>query len=173
MGEIFAQQMMALRPRLLTFATSLTRNRVIAEDVVQESIMRAWRAREQLQPGSNMDAWLCTIVRNQYYTHLRKRRHEVADTGDIDYSALVKPAEHESIDGINEILHALSILPIHFRSALLAVGVMGLSTKDAAEFCGVEEGTIKSRMNRGRTVLAERLGITHWGRAKTALSETV
>ena len=137
------------------FALSLTRNGAEADDLVQEAVMKAWKNIDSFQVGTNMQAWLFTILRNTFYSVRRKRSREVADPDGIAASQLsVKPA-HDGRLQLGEFFEAFALLPVEQREALALVGASGFSYEEAADMCGVAVGTIKSRANRGRARLAE------------------
>ncbi len=155
----FRDLVIAAIPSLRAFGLSLTARSDRADDLVQETLMKAWKHYESFEPGSNMKAWLYTILRNEFYTQLRKRKREVED-GDGFYSS--KAAVHGEQEGhlhMAYLLKALAKLPEDQREALILVGASGFSYEEAAEICKVAVGTIKSRVNRGRTKLAELLGM--------------
>lgn len=139
------------------FALSLTRNGAEADDLVQEALVKAWKNIESFQVGTNMQAWLFTILRNTFYSLRRKRSREVADPDGIAAGQLsVKPA-HDGRLQLSEFLEVFAQLPVEQREALALVGASGFSYEEAAAMCGVAVGTIKSRANRGRARLVEML----------------
>ena len=125
------------------------------DDLVQETLLRALAHIESFQPGTNMSAWLFTILRNHFYTEYRKLRREVED-GDGSYAERLKshPEQNGRVE-FEELRVALANLPDDQREALILVGASGFSYEEAAEICGCAVGTIKSRVNRARTRLAE------------------
>jgi RNA polymerase sigma-70 factor (ECF subfamily) len=151
--EAFREEMLKVLPRLHAFARVLTRNREAAEDLLQDTIVRALRAHRSFEPGTNMLAWLCTILRNQHISGLRRRRHEAMPIEDLpDSAASVGPSQYDSI-AIGEIRRALLKLSPEHREVLLMVAAAGLSYGEAAEICGCAVGTVKSRVNRARNEL--------------------
>jgi len=146
-------------PTLRAFAISLTSNRDRADDLVQETIMRAWANFHRFEPGTNLNAWLFTILRNLFHSEYRKRRNEVEDA-DGSYAARLKahPNQQAHLD-FEDFRSALSKLPVDQREALLLVGAQGLSYEEAAEVCDVAVGTIKSRVNGARCKLAALLDL--------------
>jgi len=138
---------------------SLTGNVDQADDLVQEAMVRGLTYINQFQPGTNIQAWLFTILRNQFHTAFRKRRREVEDPeGGIAARRAVAPEQDPHLD-VEDLKGALAQLPVEQREALLLVGAQGFSYEEAAEICGTRIGTIKSRVNRARTRLADLLGI--------------
>lgn len=146
-------------PALRAFAMSLTRNSATADDMVQDTVEKAWRNIEKFTPGTNLRAWLFTILRNSYYSNRRKARREVADPEGVFVGQMsVKPA-HDGHLQLEEFRKAFALLPDEQREALILVGASGFSYEDAAEMCGCAVGTIKSRASRGRDKLAELMGL--------------
>jgi RNA polymerase sigma-70 factor, ECF subfamily len=147
-------------PNLRAFAVSLSGNIDRADDLVQETLLRAFAKIDSFQPGTNLSAWLFTILRNQFRSEYRKRRREVEDA-DGKYAARLK-AQPEQIGRIEftELRRALAELPEDQREALILVGASGFSYEEASEICGCAVGTIKSRVNRARTRLAELMAVT-------------
>lgn len=147
--------MLRATPHLRAFAISLTSNVDRADDLVQETLLRAIANIERFQPGTNMQAWLFTILRNLFHSEYRKRRREVEDV-DGKYAAglAVQPGQGAHLD-FEDLQRALARLPHDQREALLLVGASGFSYEQTAEICGCAVGTIKSRVNRARTRLAE------------------
>jgi RNA polymerase sigma-70 factor (ECF subfamily) len=158
--QAFGDRLIAEIPHLRAFAISLSGSMTMADDLVQETLVRAWSYADSFQPGTNFRAWVITILRNTYFTAYRKQAREVQDS-DGFY------AEQRTVDGDQEIKlevkdmqKALSKLPHDYREILLLVGIAEVSYEEAAEICGVPIGTIKSRLNRARAKLAENLGLT-------------
>ncbi|WP_025051889.1 RNA polymerase sigma factor [Sulfitobacter noctilucae] len=145
-------------PAMRAFAISLTRNGAIADDMVQDTLVKAWTNIEKFQVGTNMRAWLFTILRNTYYSNRRKAKREVADVDGIFTESLAEKPAHDGHMQMADFRRALLQLKDEQREALLLVGASGFSYEEAAEMCGVAVGTIKSRTNRARAQLAEILG---------------
>jgi RNA polymerase sigma-70 factor (ECF subfamily) len=142
-------------PAMRAFAMSLTRNAALADDMVQDALVKAWSNIEKFEPGTNMRAWLFTILRNTFYSHYRKRRREVEDIdGDLSAGLSQKP-DHDGRLQMRDFQSAFAQLNAEQQEALVLVGAGGFSYEDAAETCGVAVGTIKSRVNRARARLAE------------------
>ncbi|SLN14985.1 ECF RNA polymerase sigma factor SigR [Pseudooceanicola marinus] len=142
-------------PALRAFALGLTRNSATADDLVQDAIVKAWTNIEKFQVGTNLRAWLFTILRNTYYSSLRKTRREVADVDGVFAESLSEKPAHDGRLAMADFRTAFNQLPDEQREALVLVGALGASYEEAAESCGVAVGTIKSRANRGRAKLAE------------------
>jgi RNA polymerase sigma-70 factor (ECF subfamily) len=146
-------EVVALIPALRAFAWSLSHNGSDADDLVQDTLIKAWANREKFQPGTNLRAWLFTILRNTYYTHAVRRRREVRDETGEYAASLHAPATQDWGMNMLDLWSALQRLPAEHREALILVGAAGLSYEEAAEICGCALGTIKSRVNRARARL--------------------
>lgn len=146
-------------PSLRAFAVSLCGSMSTADDLVQDTLLKAWSNSEKFEAGTNIRAWLFTILRNTYFSLYRKRSREVQDSeGTYAQRLAVHGAQDGHVD-LADFRKALALLPEEQREALIMVGASGLSYEEAAEICGVALGTIKSRVNRARTRLAHLLGI--------------
>jgi len=141
------------------FAYSLTRNDAAADDLVQDSLVKAWKNIESFERGTNMQAWLFTILRNTFYSNLRKSRREVEDIDGIMAGKLSEKPRHDGVLAMDEFRRAFVTLPVEQREALSLVGASGFTYEEAADTCGVAVGTIKSRVNRGRAKLVELLDL--------------
>jgi RNA polymerase sigma-70 factor (ECF subfamily) len=146
--------LLAAIPRLRAFAVSLCGRQDRADDLVQEALVKAWANLGSFAPGSNMAAWLYTILRNEFYTEFRKRRREVADSDGTHAAKLVTHASQESHMQFLDFREAMARLPHDHREALILVGASGLSYEEAAGICKCAVGTMKSRVNRARVRLA-------------------
>ncbi|MEP2921768.1 RNA polymerase sigma factor [Sulfitobacter sp.] len=146
-------------PAMRAFAISLTRNSATADDMVQDTLVKAWTNIEKFEVGSNMRAWLFTILRNTYYSSRRKAKREVADVDGVFTEALAEKPAHDGHLQMNDFRDALGKLKDEQREALMLIGASGFSYEEAAEMCGVAVGTIKSRTNRARAQIAELMGL--------------
>ena len=153
------EAMLAAVPSLRAFAISLSGNIDRADDLVQETLLRAIANIDSFQPGTNMSAWMFTILRNLFRSEYRKRRREVEDTDGSYAESLKSHPEQGSRLEFQEFRGALAKLPPDQREALILVGASGFSYEEAAHICGCAVGTIKSRVNRARTRLADLLSI--------------
>ncbi len=151
------EEMLDHLPALRAFALSLTRNGATADDMVQDTVVKAWTNIEKFQVGTNMRAWLFTILRNTYYSSRRKLNREVSDPEGIMTDSLSVKPDHDGHLNLADFRKAFETLPDEQREALVLVGAAGHSYEDAARICGVAVGTIKSRANRGRAKLTELL----------------
>ncbi len=154
------EQLVDHLPALRAFAISLTRNGATADDMVQDTIIKAWTNIDKFQAGTNMRAWLFTILRNTYYSNRRKQRREVADVDGVFTAHLSEKPAHDGRLQMTDFNKAFVKLPDEQREALILVGASGFSYEEAADMCGVAVGTIKSRANRGRAKLVEILGLS-------------
>src|SRR6202158_6200371 len=151
--------MLAAVPSLRAFAISLCGNVDRADDLVQEALLRAWANLGSFEPGTNMSAWLFTILRNLFRSEYRKRRREVEDADGSYAESLTSLPNQTSHLELDEFRRALHLLPADQRESLILVGASGFSYEEAAHICGCAVGTINSRVNRARTRLAEILTI--------------
>jgi RNA polymerase sigma-70 factor (ECF subfamily) len=140
-------------PALRAFAWSISRNGSDADDLVQDTLIKAWSHRDKFEPGTNLRAWLFTILRNTYYTAIVRRRREVRDEDDQYARSMTSAPTQEWGLAMRALQAALNQLPTEHREALILVGAAGLSYEEAADICGCALGTIKSRVNRARTRL--------------------
>jgi RNA polymerase sigma-70 factor, ECF subfamily len=147
-------------PRLRAFAISLTGDFDRADDLVQDTVVKALGHLDSFERGTNLQAWLFTILRNLFYSAHRKRRREVEDPDGAFAEKLATFPEQGAHLDFEDMRKALARLSPEQREAIVLVGAEGVSYEEAAEICGVAIGTIKSRVNRARTQLAELL---HFG----------
>lgn len=151
--------LLAAIPSLRAFAMSLSGNIDRADDLVQETLVKAWSNLHSFTEGTNMSAWLFTILRNLFYSEYRKRRREVADPdGQFAAKLASSPTQNSHMDFL-DFNGALQELSPDQREALILVGASGMSYEEAAEICGCAVGTMKSRVNRARNRLAMLLSV--------------
>ncbi|NBJ13482.1 sigma-70 family RNA polymerase sigma factor [Microvirga arsenatis] len=158
--QVFVDGIMASLASLRSFAVSLTRDVNRAEDLVQETILRAISRQESFEAGTNLQAWLFTILRNLFFSAHRKSQREVEDADGSHAAALITIPDQEDRIVVQDLEAALAKLPKEQREAILLVGAEGLSYEETAEALGVKVGTIKSRVNRARNRLAELMGLS-------------
>jgi RNA polymerase sigma-70 factor (ECF subfamily) len=149
--------LVAAIPNMRAFAISLCGNRDRADDLVQEALVKAWNHLESFEQGTNLKAWLFTILRNAYFSELRKSKREVADSDGQLAARLSVPAEQQGHLELMDLNNALAQLPPDQREALILVGAEGFSYEDAATISGCAVGTVKSRVNRARVKVSELL----------------
>lgn len=151
---IFRDQLVALLPSLRAFSRGLCGRRDMADDLAQDTVLRAWAARSSYTQGSNFRAWMFMIMRNQFYTTVRKNaRITSLDPEVAERVLVVAPAQQNGIN-IEDVAKALQKLPVEQREVLLLIGANGLTYEEAAEVLGCAIGTVKSRLARGRNALA-------------------
>jgi RNA polymerase sigma-70 factor (ECF subfamily) len=153
------QAVITILPRLRAFAISLTGNVDRADDLVQEAVTRGLANLDKFEPGTSMQAWLFTILRNQFHTFYRKRRSEIEDPDGLMAGMLAAPPEQDGHLDLRDLQAALAKLPAHHREVLLLIGAEGMSYEETAQIVGTNVGTVKSRMNRARACLAKLLHI--------------
>lgn len=148
------QQLLDLIPSLRGFAVSLAGDTERGDDLVQETLVKAWANFNSFTEGTNLRAWLFTILRNEFYSQMRKRGREVEDVDGAHAARMaVAPSQHSQVD-LSHLRRALNEIPADQREALILVAASGFSYEEAADICGCAVGTIKSRVNRARTRLA-------------------
>lgn len=158
--QVFIDGIMAALPSLRKFALSLTRHIERAEDLVQDTVLKALAKRDAFETGTNLQAWLFTILRNSFYSEHRKAGREVEDAEGAYAVNMIAIPDQEDKLALQDLSSALKKLPPDQRDALILVGADGMSYDDAAAALGVKVGTIKSRVNRARSRLTELMGMT-------------
>lgn len=148
-------QLVTHLPALRAFAISLTRNVTAADDLVQDTIVKAWTNIDKFVADTNLQAWLFTILRNTFYSDLRKNRRVVADPEGIHAGSLFVRPDHDGRLTYGEFQVAFDQLSPEHREVLILVGASGFSCEEAAQMMGVAVGTVKSRTNRARKRLSE------------------
>jgi len=156
---------------LYQFALRLTHNRSEAEDLVQETCLRAFRSFHRFNPGTNCRAWLFTILRNAFLNRIRQAGRDVlaAESADLEATTFPRVAEtlpergHPEEEFFQTVLHgdvdrALKALPLPFREVVILADLEGLAYKEIAQVVGCPVGTVMSRLSRGRGLLRQALG---------------
>jgi RNA polymerase sigma-70 factor (ECF subfamily) len=162
-SEKLKGDLLAAIPSLRAFAVSLSGNPDRADDLVQETLVKAWGNLDGFTEGTNLAAWLFTILRNIYFSEYRKRRREVPDPDRLIAGRVADaPAQPGHMDFL-DFRAALAALPADQREALILIGASGLSYEEAARICDCAVGTMKSRVNRARNRLVEMLSIESAG----------
>jgi RNA polymerase sigma-70 factor (ECF subfamily) len=146
-------------PSLRAFAISLTRNVSSADDLVQDTVVKAWSNIDKFTVGTNMQAWLFTILRNTFYSNRRKLRREVPDPDGIHAQQLAVKPDHDGRLAFTDFRKAFDQLSVEHREVLILVGGSGFSTDEAARMMGIAPGTVKSRTSRARKRLADLMGL--------------
>lgn len=156
----FKTELLAAIPSLRAFAVSLSQNADKADDLVQETLVKAWDKHASFQMGTNLKAWLFTILRNEFYSQMRKRGREVQDSEGIMTERLaVHPSQDGKLD-LADFREALEMLPEDQREAIILIGASGFSYEEAATICECAVGTIKSRVSRARARLQDILQVS-------------
>lgn len=151
----FRDQLGEVIPHLRAFGRSLSGNRDTADDLVQETLLKAWAARARFHAGTSMRAWTFTILRNLFLSQMRRARFK-GEWDDLTAErSLAAPASQDGSVDLSDLQRALMMLPQNQREALILVGAGGFAYEEAADICGVAVGTIKSRVARGRVALEE------------------
>ena len=155
-----SDELLAVIPSLRAFAVSFINNRDRADDLVQETILRALANIDKFECGTSLNAWLFTILRYLFHSEYRKRRYETEDADGASAARLKTHPEQQSHLDFEDFRAALATIPADQREALLLVVAQGLSYEEAAAVCSVAVGTVKSRVNRARSRLASLLDLT-------------
>jgi RNA polymerase sigma-70 factor (ECF subfamily) len=149
----FKDQLALVIPHLRAFGRSLSGSRDLADDLVQETLLKAWAARKRFQAGTNMRAWTFIILRNLFLSQMRRARFKGEWDDVVAAKILSAPANQDRHVELGDMQRALLHLPQPQREALILVGAGGFAYEEAAEICGCAVGTIKSRVARGRVAL--------------------
>ncbi len=154
----FRAELGTVIPHLRAFARSLSGSRDLADDLVQEALLKAWNARQRFQAGTNMRAWTFIILRNVFLSQMRRNRFRGEWDDLVAERVLAAPASQDRNVELADLHRAMQHLPAAQREALILIGAGGFAYEEAAEICGVAVGTIKSRVARGRVALEELIG---------------
>ena len=147
-------------PRLRRYARALTRDTARADDLVQETLLRAFRKEHLWEPGTDLRAWLFTIMHNQYVNEVRRAARDAASLDVQDCSTfLIANSDPSASRQLQELEHALSQLTEGQRQVILLVGLEGMSYEDVAGILQIPVGTVRSRLSRGREVLRKLMGM--------------
>ncbi|WP_158915813.1 sigma-70 family RNA polymerase sigma factor [Caulobacter sp. S45] len=149
----FQRALVAMIPHMRAFARSLTGDATQADDLAQETVLKAWTNRTAFEIGSNLKAWLFMILRNQFYSDKRRSWRSVPLDPEVAERSLVANDDPSAALDLDDLRQALNRLPIPQREALILVGASGLSYEEAAVICGCAVGTVKSRVSRARVAL--------------------
>lgn len=152
--DSFKRELAAMLPHLRAFGRSLTGSADLADDLVQETMLKAWKARNSYIPGpSSMKSWAFVILRNCFLSQMRRKKF----TADYDELAaerlLVAPDDQDDSLHLGDVQRGLMQLPVDQREALVLIGAGGLSYEEGAAICGCAVGTMKSRVSRARAAL--------------------
>ncbi|WP_418292047.1 NepR family anti-sigma factor [Methylobacterium durans] len=154
----FRDELLALLPDLRGFARSIVRDPSHADDLVQETLLRAWQNQHRYRPGSNFKAWAFTILRNQFYTERRRTKREVEDVDGAAAGRLIALSDQVDRVALQELWARIRRLPVPQQEALILVAAQGMTYEEASAVLGCQVGTVKSRVSRAREVLASAMG---------------
>lgn len=163
MDKHFKKELLSHLGSLRAFGVSLCGNYDRADDLVQETVVKAWSKHESFTMGTNMKAWLFTILRNEFYGQMRKSGREISDPDDYFTNNMSQHPEQFGKLDLVDFKKALAQLPDDQREAIILVGASGFSYEEAAEMCDCAVGTIKSRVNRARKALQDILEVSGEG----------
>ena len=150
----FKRELIHVAPHLRAFARALCGSADRADDLAQETMLKAWAARDRYRAGTNFKAWTFTILRNQFYSETRRNRFRGEYDETMAERILYTPGSQESVLELGDVLRALAAIPAGYREALILVSVEGMSYEEAAEVCQIAVGTVKSRVSRARAMLS-------------------
>lgn len=153
--EDFRRELAQVIPHLRAFGRSLSGSRDLADDLVQETLLKAWNARQRFQAGTNIRAWTFIILRNVFLSQMRRNRFRGEWDDLVAERVLAAPASQDKHVELSDLHRAMQMLPPAQREALILIGAGGFAYEEAAEICGVAVGTIKSRVARGRSALEQ------------------
>ncbi len=151
--ENFKEELVATIPHLRAFARSLCHDQSQADDLAQEALAKAWKARDSFEPGTSIKAWTFMILRNQFYSEKRRSWRNAPLDAEMAENTLVANDNPTAPMELLDLRNALAKLPDDQREALILVGAGGMPYEEAARVCGVAVGTIKSRVSRARKAL--------------------
>jgi RNA polymerase sigma-70 factor (ECF subfamily) len=168
----FASRVEAIIPRLRRYARALTRNEVAADDLVQDCLVRGLAKQHLWKEGTDLRAWLFTILHNQYVNQVRLavRQGELAHLSENHRSLSHAPAQGHSLE-LRDLDRALTQLPDEQRTVILMVGLEGMTYEAVAEVIGVPVGTVRSRLSRGREALRRLMGVIPDRRAEVIMTQ--
>jgi RNA polymerase sigma-70 factor (ECF subfamily) len=149
----FRSDLTGLIPHMRAFARTLCRDPILADDLAQDALARAWASRASYAPGTNLKAWVFMILRNGFFSHKRRSWRACELDPTVAESTLIAVSDPTSALELNDLRRAMAMLPLEQREALTLIGAAGMSYEEAAEICGVAVGTIKSRVSRARSSL--------------------
>jgi len=168
--KTFKAELVSLIPHVRAFARSLA-GRSDSDDLAQEAMTKAWKSRTSYQPGTNLKAWVFTILRNQFISDTRRAWRNAPLDPVVAENVLVANDDPSTSEELLDVRNAMQLLPDVQREALVLVGAAGLSYEETARICGCEIGTVKSRVSRGRAALADILEArSKKQRARTSVS---
>lgn len=150
----FEQDLTALIPQLRAFSRTLSPGDFhLADDLVQDTLVKAWTAQGSFTQGTNLKAWVFTILRNQFYSLGRRAWRQTPLDPVVAEKTLVSPEQQSAILDLDDLRRAMGLLTGEQREAIILVAAGGFSYEEAADICGCALGTIKSRVSRAREAL--------------------
>ncbi len=152
-SDPFRSELITLIPQMRAFARTLTGDAVAADDLAQDTLLKAWSARSSFRMGTNMKAWTFMILRNLFYSEKRRSWRQTSLDPETAERSLIAPDDPSATLELDELRQALAALPAEQREALILVGASGFSYEEAAQVCGCAVGTVKSRVSRARRAL--------------------
>ncbi|MET0588236.1 MAG: sigma-70 family RNA polymerase sigma factor [Novosphingobium sp.] len=152
-GE-FKHALATVAPHLRAFGRALCGSADRADDLAQETMLKAWAARDRYRAGTNFKAWTFTILRNQFYSETRRNRFRGEYDETMAERILYTPGSQEAVLELGDVVRALEAIPSGYREALILVSVEGMSYEEAADVCNIAVGTVKSRVSRARAMLS-------------------
>ena len=152
-NDQFETDLAGLMPFLRVFAKSLSGKAELAEDLAQETLAKAWQCRHTFTPGTNLKAWLFTILRNEFYSYLRRAWRQTPLDAAFSNSIAAPPGEQRWAVELSDMACAMTELPEAQRDALILIGVGGFTYDEVAVLTKTAVGTVKSRVGRGRQSL--------------------
>lgn len=153
--DTFNNEVIVLLPKLRAYARALTRNHADSDDLVQDTLTKALRHHDRYTEGTKLKAWLFTIMRNTFYTSVKKRVRESPGAQDCVAGSVTVPPIHDTVIEYNEMLAAIDRLPTQYREMLILVVMLGESYENASAICDCAIGTVKSRVNRARMMVVQ------------------
>ena len=159
----FKKELAELVPHLRAFARSLCGNAALADDLAQDAMLKAWRARGSYQAGTNMKAWSFTILRNVFYSEKRKSWRQQSLDPDVAEATLISGDDSSAPLELLALRNAMNELPDDQKECLIMVGAGSLSYEEVAQICDCAVGTIKSRVSRARKAVIDILESNHTG----------
>ena len=171
--KAFRSELVALIPHLRAFARSLTGEPTSADDLAQDTMMKAWDARASFEMGTNMKAWTFMILRNQFYSEKRRSWRQSQLDQEAAERTLMAVDDPASPVALNELRLGLAMLPSEQRESLVLVGAGGFSYEEAAAICECAVGTVKSRVSRARRALQAILDSGAYDRDGASASEAM
>jgi RNA polymerase sigma-70 factor (ECF subfamily) len=151
--KTFQKELVAAIPHLRAFARSLCNDPTMADDLAQEALAKAWKARESFEAGTSIKAWTFMILRNQFYSEKRRSWRTAPLDVEMAENTLLANDDPTAPMELLELRNALGKLPDDQKEALILVGAGGMAYEEAAQVCGCAVGTIKSRVSRARRAL--------------------